>query len=333
MRAWVIDRFGGPEVFFRAERETPAAGPGRVVVRVAASSVNPVDAKIRSGAAGAMSPAFPAVLHSDVSGVVESIGPGVSGFSPGDRVFGCVGGMGPTQGVLADAVSADARLLARAPTKVSLAEAAALPLVGLTVAEGLWKRPVRAGETVLVRGGTGGVGHVAVQMLKAAGARVVATASSDEKRALCVQLGADEAIDHTPEAAAAAAKRLTRGGFDVVFDTVGGSSLEAAFPVTRMNGSVVTIQARGKIDLSAAHGRGLSIHVVFMPVPLLTGEGLERHGEMLRELAGLVDTGRVRPVVHDRRFTFDEVGEAHALLEAGGVVGKIVLVHPEGERR
>lgn len=145
----------------------PQTRPGHVLIRVRASSVNPVDYKIRSGMP--IAPDFPAVLHGDVAGEVVEVGEGVSDFAVGDAVYGCAGGVSGTQGALAEYMLADARLLAPKPSNLSMEQAAALPLVGITAWEGLERTRVIAGANVLVHGGTGGVGHMALQLARTLG--------------------------------------------------------------------------------------------------------------------------------------------------------------------
>lgn len=333
MQAWVLRGFGGPEQFERMEIPRPELKPGHVLVRVAATSVNPADLKIRDGRSAAIAPPAPMVLHMDVAGVVEAVGEGVADLAVGDEVYGCAGGVGGIPGALADFMLADARLLARKPASLSLREAAALPLVALTVWEGLhWKTVVRPGDRVLVHGGTGGVGHVAVQAAKETGAEVTATASTPEKRELARSLGAHHVVDYRAEPVAAYVDRLTGGrGFDLVFDTVGGDVLAQSFEAARPNGTVVSILTRGTFDLAPVMQKALSLHGVLMLLPMLSGEGRERHGRMLREVAERVDAGRLRPLLDPTRFTFDQAADAHRRAESGEQVGKVVLAHPSSD--
>ncbi len=328
MPAMIIRRFGPPEVFEPAELPRPEPGPGEVLIRVAASSVNPVDAKIRRGEVP-VGPEFPAVLHADVAGVVEAAGPGVTGFAPGDEVYGCAGGVRGLPGALAGYMVADARLVAPAPRSLPLVESAALPLVSITAWEALVERgAVRAGETILVHGGTGGVGHVAVQIGKWRGARVVTTCGSEVKQAQARALGADAALDYSTTGPEDWVGRQTDGaGFDLVFDTVGGQVLFDSIAATRVKGRVVTISGRSTLEIKPLFQKGLSLHTVFMLLPMLTGTGREAHGAILREIATLVDSGRLRPLLDGRRFGFSRVAEAHARLESGQAMGKILLVN------
>jgi NADPH:quinone reductase len=334
MNAWVLPDFGDPDSFERVELPRPRVGPGHVLLRVEANSVNPADLKIRDGRSRAIAPPAPMVLHADVAGVVEEVGEGVEELAVGDPVYGCAGGVKGIPGALSDFMLADARLLARKPASLGFREAAALPLVALTVWEGIrWKAALGEGDRVLIHGGTGGVGHVAVQVAKDAGAEVSTTASTPEKRELARSLGADHVIDYREETVPDYVQRITDGrGFDLVFDTVGGEVLTQSLQAARQNGTVVSILTRGEFDLSVMMQKALTLHSVLMLLPMLSGEGRERHGRMLREIAQLVDAGRLRPLLDPTLFTFDQVVDAHRRMEAGTHVGKVVLTHPRQRR-
>lgn len=321
-----ISGFGGPEVLQPGERPMPTPGPGEIVVRMMATSVNPADTKIRRNGPP-IAPALSAVLGMDVAGIVDAVGSGVTGFAPGDEVYGCASGVKGMNGALAEYLLTDPALLAPKPPQLSWREAAALPLVTITAWEGLFDRArLSAGQNVLVFAGTGGVGHVAVQLAKASGAHVVATASSDDKAALARSLGADAVVDHRKSEPADWAAEHTGGrGFDIVYDTVGNDNLERAFAAARLNGQVISIVTQKPIDLTPMHVKGLTLHVVFMLIPMLHGIGRPRHGAILREAASLVAHGKLRPVLDPGRFTLDQAADAHRHLESGAAVGKVVI--------
>lgn len=324
MQVQCIHRFGGPEVFESAELPLPQPGPGQVRVRQIASSVNPVDFKLRQHGPS-IAPALPAVLGCDIAGVIDAVGPQVHGFAVGDRVYGCGGGVRGMAGAYAEQVVTDPDLLAPAPRTLPLRAAAALPLVGITAWEGLQRAGVGVGSRVLVLGGSGGVGHVVVQLAAAWGAEVTATASTPDRAALLRTLGAGHVLDHRSADYASQLASAASVGFDIVFDSTGGADPAIAFGAARNNGQVVLIVAGFTADLAPMHAKGLSLHVVFMPLPMLTGQGRAEHGRILRGLAALVDAGRLRPVLDPRRFSLGEVALAHAALEAGGVTGKLVI--------
>ena len=329
MKAMVIRQFGAADVFAVAEQPRPKVRAGHVLIRVRSSSINPIDVKVRSGVVPAIAPAFPAILHGDVAGIVEAVGPGVDRFSPGDEVYACAGGFKNYGGALAEFMLADADFVAAKPATLDFAESAALPLVAITAWEALVDRGnIRPGEKVLVHAGAGGVGHIAIQIAKTCGAKVYTTVSSEEKGLLVGSLGADVAIRYKQKTVEEYVKEHTGGtGFDVVFDTVGGANLAASFQAVAAGGRVVCIAARGTHDLTTAHSKGLSLHTVFMLLPMLTGRGRAHHGKILRRVAGLVDDGRIRPFLDPEIFPFSRAADAHRKLESGKAVGKIALVN------
>lgn len=327
MQAYVINRFGNPTVFQPAEVVKPEVQPGHILIRVAATSINPVDYRIRSGAVADIAPDFPAILHGDVAGIIEAVGENVSQFKPGDEVYAIAGGVKGLGGALADYMLADANLVAKKPASLTMAEAAALPLVSITAWEGLIDRAkIRPGQTVLVYGGTGGVGHIAVQLAKWAGATVYTTASGSEKAAIARQLGADEVIDYRQQSVEEYVNQHTNGkGFDVVFDTIGNDHLQTAFKAAMLNGVVVSLVSLSQQDLTLLHAKGLTLHLVFMLIPMLHNTGRANHGEILSKLAHLVDSGIVRPLIDAEPFQFADVAQAHQRAESGQAIGKVVL--------
>ncbi|TBW54418.1 quinone oxidoreductase [Marinobacter halodurans] len=329
MKAMVIEEFGGPDVFVERDVETPEPGPNQVRIRVVASSLNPIETKIRSGFVKS-GPAMPAILNGDVAGVVDKVGSGVSRFAPGDEVFGCAGGVRGWQGALADYMIADERVLAKRTPDMALPleECAALPLVFLTAWSALVDRSgLQSGEHVLVHAGTGGVGHVAIQIARHFGARVSTTVSTREKAELAEKLGADDIIYYRDEPVADYVQRLTDGqGFDLVFDTVGGDNLDRSIEATAIARRLTSINTRSTHDLSQLHAKGLSLHVVFRSIPLLHGIGMDDQPRMAAAMADMIRQGAVRPLLDPERFTFSRVGEAHRKLEAGETTGKILLL-------
>ncbi|WP_042390720.1 zinc-dependent alcohol dehydrogenase family protein [Streptacidiphilus melanogenes] len=324
MHAMVLEQFGSPLV--PRELPTPTPGPGEVLVRVHASGVNPLDTKIRAGAAAHARVQPPAVLGMDLAGVVEETGPGVDAFRRGDEVYGLTGGVGALQGSLAQYAAVDARLLAPKPTALDMREAAALPLAVVTAWEGLVDRAgVRPGQRVLVHGGAGGVGSVAVQIAAAHGAEVYATGSP---RSLDVirALGATP-VDRTAVPVEEYVAEHTDGeGFDIVFDTVGGAVLDASFTAARTyTGHVVSALGWGTHSLAPLSFRGATYSGVFTLLPMLTGRGREHHGEILRKATQLADRRLLRPLLDPRRFTLDTVARAHTEVEQGTAAGKIVV--------
>ena len=204
-------------------------------------------------------------------------------------------------------------------------EAAALPLVGITAFEGLTRAGIQQGQKVLVHGGSGGVGHVALQLANYFGADVYSTGGGDAQLALIESLGAT-GINYRNDTVEAYVAKYTDGqGFDVVYDSVGGVNMLNSFEAAALNGQVVTTVSLLELDLSLAHFKGLSLHVVFMLIPMLHNHKRAVHGEILSSLAKIVDEGKLKPVVDEQVFSLDQVGEAHARLGSGKAMGKVVV--------
>lgn len=327
MRAMVLNEYGDNAAFQLSDIPQPEVGPGQVLLRVAATSVNTVDTMIRQlGQENLpLSPDLPAVLGMDFAGTVEAVGEGVTGFAPGDEAFGCAGGLADLQGALADYMLADARLIAHKPKRLSMREAAALPLVGITAYEGLKRAQVKAGQKVLVHGGVGGVGHVAVQLAKQLGADVYTTVSTDDQFAIVEGYGATGINYLTEPVVDYIAKHTDGKGFDVVFDSVGGENMTNSFDAAALNGHVTTTVSLLELDLTPAHFKGLSVHVVFMLIPMLHDHKREVHGEILAALSAAVDAGALTPLLDDTQFGLADVGQAYDRLTSGQAVGKVVV--------
>ncbi|WP_085520631.1 zinc-dependent alcohol dehydrogenase family protein [Tuberibacillus sp. Marseille-P3662] len=331
MKAHVLNTYGESATFETVEMARPETTSGHVLIRVAASSVNPLDVGIRKGAPSIFAPELPAVIHGDVAGVIENVGEGVTQFQPGDEIYACAGGVrGTAGGALADYMLADADLVAHKPHSLSMKEAASLPLVTLTAWEGLIDRAnIQAGQKVLIHGGTGGVGHVAIQIAKWAGATVYATASSEDKLAIAKDLGSDHVINYRAESVQDYVEKYTDGkGFDVVFDTVGGKNLDQSIEAAALYGDVINILSGSEHDLSLLSPKGITLHGVLMLIPLLHNMKRDHHGKVLSKAAELVEQGQLRPLVDKRSFNFGEVADAHQYLESGEAIGKVTLTNP-----
>ncbi|MEM9304601.1 MAG: zinc-dependent alcohol dehydrogenase family protein, partial [Pseudomonadota bacterium] len=313
--------------FEAVDQPTPTPAAGQVLVRVAATSVNTVDTMIRHMGPEELplSPQPPAILGMDFAGTIEAVGEGVSGFSAGDEVYGCAGGLADLPGALAEFMVADARLIAHKPKSLSMREAAALPLVGITAYEGLQRAAVSPGQKVLVHGGTGGVGHVAVQVARAMGAEVYATVSSEDQFGIIEGYGATP-INRKSHTVPEYVEAHTDGaGFEVVFDSVGGANMANSFEAAALNGQIASTVSMLSLDLTTAHFKGLSLHVVFMLIPMLHDHGRAAHGEILTRLAELADEGKLKPLLDDSSFGLTEVGLAHERLGSGKALGKVVV--------
>ena len=323
MKAAITDRQGAPIKIETVNRPSPAAG--EVLVRIKASAVNPLDLKIRAGEAAHARHPLPAILGIDLAGIVEEVGTGVTAFRPGDEVYGMTGGVGGIQGSLAEYAAVDADLLALKATNLSMREAAALPLVFITAWEGLVDRAaVHAGQKVLVHGGAGGVGHTAIQIARAFGADVFATGSSISAE-MITRYGATP-IDYRTQPVDNYVAQYTGGrGFDIVFDTVGGATLDASFSAVRRFGHVVSALGWGTHALAPLSFRAASYSGIFTLLPLLTGEGRAHHGAILREATALAEAGKLTPYVDAACFTLANVDAAHAAVRSQTASGKIIV--------
>ncbi|MFL1432854.1 MULTISPECIES: zinc-binding dehydrogenase [unclassified Nocardiopsis] len=304
MRVMELVRFGDADTAFTArELPRPTPGPGQVLVRVVATSVNPLDLQTRRGDYRD-EVALPTVIGNDVSGVVVQTGPGADDFRSGDEVW-YLAPIFAGQGTYAEFHVVDQALVALKPERLSHVEAAGLALVGMTVWEALVERTrVRAGERVLVHGGAGGVGSAAIQLAKALGAEVVTTARARDHE-FVTGLGADVAIDFSAGDPASQVREL--GGVDVVLDTVGGDTLTRSPEVLTDRGRVVSIvDTPEPQNLLAAWGVNATYHFLFV------SPGREK----LEALGRLVDRGELRPVV-GAVLPLTDIAQAHALLEGG----------------
>ena len=324
MRAMVATQFGPPEVLKLQEMPQPRPGSEDLLIEVHAAGVNPVDFKICRGAfrEGRTIPFIPGY---DVSGLVREIGPAVRGFKIGDAVYASPSII--RNGADAEYVCVDARTAAYKPGSLDHVQSAALPLVTLTAWEALLLRAqIRKGETMLLHAGGGGVGHIAIQLAKLHGCRVLTTASRDESIQLCRRLGADAVINYAVEDFVKRVEQETEGrGCPVVFDAAGGQTFDRSLDCVAVNGRLITVVGTPSADIPRKLFRkNATLHFVFMGAPTVYGIRPESQGEILRAAAKLVDEGNLKPHV-SRVFALDELAEAYWLQESGHVTGKIVV--------
>jgi NADPH:quinone reductase len=323
MQALVLSEHNAPLELTDLPRPVPQSG--QVLVRIHACGLNPLDIKIRAGAAAHAKHPLPLVLGINMAGVVEAVGDDVAHFAPGDAVYGMTGGVGGIQGALAQYAAVDAALLAHQPANLSMRESAALPLAFITSYAGIVDRAnLQAGRTVLVQGGAGGVGHLSVQLALALGARVFATASARD-HAYLQSLGATP-IDYRSTSVEQYVVAHTEGqGFDLVVDTAGGASLDASFAAVKHFGHVVSALGWGTHALAPLSFREATYSGVFTLHPLLSGEYRAHHGEMMREATRLAEAGKLKPRVDARRFDFSSAEQAYEAMQDGSARGKIVV--------
>ena len=308
MRAIAVNEWGGADKLELVDVEPPPVAPDGVLVRVRAASLNPVDYKVREGKlAGAFPHHFPVILGWDAAGVVERAGPAVTWFRPGDAVYGYCRRQDLQYGTYGEFTTVPEGFLAHMPPELSFEEAAALPLASLTAHQSLERLGLRGGETLFVTGGAGGVGHIAVQLGVARGARVIASGSPDNHGFLR-DLGAEPVDYHDPDLPARV-RQMTDGGVDAAFDLFGGEAQEHAFAVLRRGGRLVSIAAPPERREHIESG-----YVFVRP----SGYDLGEH------ITPLVHEGALRPHVSGT-YPLESVAEAMARLEQGHVRGKLVL--------
>jgi NADPH2:quinone reductase len=328
MKAILMTAIGDPDVLkFQEINEPEITESTQIKVKLQAAGVNPVDTKIRRNGVF-YDHALPAVLGCDGAGFIVETGTEVSQFKAGDKVWFCHGGLGREQGNYAQYSVLDQRWVSLMPETFSFIEAAAAPLVLITAWGALFDRGgLQEGQNVLIHAGAGGVGHVAIQLAKLKGAKVITTVSSSQKADFVKSLGADEAIIYTQDGFADAVNDLTGGkGADLVFDTVVAGVFKESIAVTAHFGRLVTLLDPGELSLSEARMRNLLIGFELMLTPMLRDlpEARDKHVEILNQCAQWADKGLLKAHV-SKQLPLNEAAVAHKLIEAGHTSGKIVL--------
>ena len=306
MKAIVIHAYGGPEVLKYEDTPRPEANDDQLLIRVIAAGVNPVDGMIRSGMfAKEGNRAFPIILGGDIAGIVEKVGSKVTKFKPGDPVFAYVSL--DSSGGYAQYALVTQREAAPKPKSLTFVEAAAVPIVALTAWQALIDTAkLGSGQTVLIHGGSGGVGSFAIQIAKARGAKVIATASTANQE-LLKQLGADVAIDYTKQKFEDVAKDV-----DVVLDSIGRDTLARSYGVVKKGGIIVSLVARPKQSELEKHGiRGAALSV-------------DPNSDELAEIGKLIDDKKIKVIV-SQTFPLAEARKAQEQVATGHTRGKIVL--------
>ena len=328
MKAAYIDQTGPPEAIQVGELPTPKPGPDQVLVRVRATSLNPIDLYLRSGLV-AMPMGFPYIIGADLSGTVEALGPGAGRFQVGDRVWGSNQGMLGRQGATAEYASVDEDLLYPTAKDQPDAEAAGQALVGITAHLGLFQRgQLKAGETVYIPGGSGGVGLMVIQMAKAVGARVATSAGSPEKMELCRSLGADLALNYKTDDLPARLREFAPEGIDVWYETRRDPDLEVSIPLLRRRGRMIVIAGRAAkppLPFGSFYPRDCSILGFAM-----FNASADEQRRSAEDIVKWAEAGKLRTLV-GRTFPIAEAAEAHRFLEAnaihgaGTLTGKVVI--------
>lgn len=324
MKAIILEEFNSSSKLI--ELQKPVAKEGQVIIKIKASGVNPLDLKIRAGQAVHAQVSLPAVLGIDMAGIIDAIGEGVNNFKIGDEVFGMIGGIAANQGTFAEYIAADANHIALKPSNITFRDAAALPLNTITAWEALVdKANVSSGKSVLIHGGAGGVGHLAIQIAKYLGADVYATGNSHQAD-LIKSYGATP-IDYTRETVQEYVQTYTNGeGFDIILDTIGGSNLDNSFTaIKRYTGHVVSILGWGTHSLAPLSFRGGTYSGVFTLYPLISGQGKKHHGEILAEVALIVKSGKLIPLTDKNSYTLETTESAYNAINEGKTKGKVII--------
>ncbi len=329
MKAAYVESGGDQNsIKFGAIPHPGSPGDDQVLVRLLAAGVNPIDGKIR-----ATPQRFPvcssAILGCDGAGMIEQTGKNIRDFAPGDEVYFSQPGFNGRQGTYAEYALVDSCLLAHKPKRLSFTAAAAAPLVLITAWEALYNRArIRAGQKVLVHAGAGGVGHVAIQLASNVGCEVASTVSSSAKAEFVSQLGATKAIIYPAEDTYESIMAWTQQqGVEVVFDTVGGKTLESSFSYTRLFGDIVTIlQPVPDLDWGEARKRNLrlSLELMLSPVLLEHTAAKQYQGNILRECAKLIDNDKLQIHVAET-FPLQKAADAHRYLDSQHPMGKVVI--------
>lgn len=331
MKAVLLTAAGGTEVLKISEIDTPQINnPKFIRVRLHAAGINPVDYKMRQR--GGVAPDnLPKILGCDGAGVVDAVGDEVSHFKIGDEVYFFNGGVGgEEQGNYAEYTTLHEDYAALKPKKLSMLEAAALPLAWITAWESLVDRAqLQANQTILIHAGAGGVGHLAIQLAKSLNARVAVTVSNSEKAEFAKSLGADYCINYTETDFVQAALEWTNGeGVDVIFDTVGGDIFCNSIPAAKIYGKLVTLldPPCDSNTIKQAKVNNLSLIYELMLTPMLKAMHQTRISQrlMIEEATRLIEVGKLRVEI-SKTLSLTEVAEAHRLIETGHSIGKIVL--------
>ena len=323
MKAIVVHRFGPPEVMKIEEVPDPTPGPGEVVVRVRAVGVNPVDTYIRNGGYGT-SVTLPYTPGSDAAGTVEAVGEGVAAFKPGDRVYTSGTTAGGYNGAYAELVRCAASQVHPLPQSVSFPQGAAVNIPYATAYRALFHRARGVpGETVLVHGGSGGVGIAAIQIARAHGFTVLATAGTERGRRLCLEQGAHHVLDHRAPGYLDAIPSLTQGhGVDVILEMLSNVNLGRDLGILARYGRVVVIGCRGTVEINPRETMMRDASILGMA--LANASPAEKASIHAALGAGLA-SGTLRPIV-GRELPLHEAPRAHELVLEAGAYGKIVLV-------
>jgi alcohol dehydrogenase len=309
MKAAQYNQYGGPEVIeIKENAPEPKAGDGQVLIEIHAASLNPFDWKVRAGYMKDMMPMqFPVTIGGDFAGIVKEVGTGVTDFKVGDEIFGTAGIPNGGSGSIAEIAAAKASAIAKKPSDANFEEAASLPLTGASAVQGIEEHiNLQNGQKIMINGGAGGIGTMAIQIAKSKGAYVAATAGTDDVEYV-KGLGADEIIDYKSENFWEKLK-----DFDAVFDMVGGETADKLFDVVKNGGVIVSMVGQPNPDLATQKG------------VTAIGEGTKTTTEHLNRVRELIENGTIKPTI-DKVYPLDQTRQAFEHLEKQSARGKIVV--------
>jgi NADPH:quinone reductase len=327
MKVYIINAYGKDAVFTPEDRPIPTPMANEVLIKVAATNINPIDAKIRAGLMTNVQPPLPAVLHTDMSGVVVACGEQVTDYQEGDEVYGCIGGIANQSGALAEYVVVSLDMIAKKPSTLSLSEAATIPLVGITAYIALFEKLMLTSDNhVLIHAGLGGVGNMACQFAHAAGAKVSATVGSDDDAELLHTYGVAHAINYKKELPATYKLLASDSGFSHIFDTVGTNNLIQSFEAAATHGRIACTQTLiDGIDLSIMHKKGLTLSSVLMLDRLIQPGMATPYCHYLKKITALIEEFGIKPHIDKQTFLVKDLADAYRHIETRQSSGKVVI--------
>ena len=327
MKAYVVKSYAKDTITIPEDKPIPKPQSNELLIKVAATSINPIDARIRAGLMPHVQPPLPAILHADMSGVVVTCGEHVIEYLPGDEVYGCIGGVANQSGALSEYVVVCPDRISKKPESLTLLQAASVPLVGITAYIALFEKlMLTRNDRVLIHAGLGGVGNIACQLAHAAGAKVSATVGSDQGVDLLKLLGVAHVINYKKELPATYSQLDGESGFLQIFDTVGRSNLLQSFEAAATHGHIACTQTLiDGIDLSLMHKKGLTLSTVLMLDRLIQPGTATPYSHYLKKLAAMIDEFGIKPHLDSTIFSVKDLSAAYEHFWARQSTGKVMI--------
>ena len=327
MKAYVVKTYAKDTITIPEDKPIPEPQSNELLIKVAATSINPIDARIRAGLMPHVQPPLPAILHADMSGVVVTCGEQVNNYLPGDEVYGCIGGVAKQSGALSEYVVVCPDRISKKPESLTLLQAASVPLVGITAYIALFEKlMLTRNDRVLIHAGLGGVGNIACQLAHPAGAKVSVTVGSDQGADLLKSLGVAHAINYKKESPATYRQLDGESGFLQIFDTVGRSNLLQSFEVAATHGHIACTQTLiDSIDLSLMHKKGLTLSTVLMLDRLIHPGTATPYNHYLKKLTAMIDEFGIKPHLDSTIFSVKDLSAAYEHFWARQSTGKVMI--------